>query len=354
MGAAVSTLLVEQQEVAVVLAGRNQDRVQRLAKATGIESRSGQAADAAHLLDGVVGVINTAGPFRDTAAPLIHACVRAGVHYVDVSNEADTHLEAWAVSDRARETGAGVVPGAGLGTLFGERLIDALTGAVDGPVSATLVSVPSGGATKSPGVTDSQNTIVLSRPLTLVEGRFQTVRQRVRQLPVGMGPGAALIVGTGDVVALSRSSGLQMIEVAAGVDMSPVLLRWGLPLVRANARRQLSRRVQHEQRTPELERMADAPRQRLVAEVLGSDGVRVWGRLSSRSGTAVAARAAVAAMRALTHGGVAGTHTAFQILGDHAFGDGFDPEIEITAPSRRGSARNLRREIVDGDRAEHE
>jgi len=44
-------------------------------------------------LEGVAAVINCAGPFADTAAPLIEAAQRAGVPYVDVAAELEANLD---------------------------------------------------------------------------------------------------------------------------------------------------------------------------------------------------------------------------------------------------------------------
>ncbi len=58
-------------------------------------------------------VLNAAGPFGETGPPLAAACVRAGVHYVDLAGEVP-ELEAMRALDaRAREAGVMLLPGAG-------------------------------------------------------------------------------------------------------------------------------------------------------------------------------------------------------------------------------------------------
>ncbi len=47
-------------------------------------------------LAGVAAVINTAGPFAETAAPVIEAAQRAGVPYVDVAAELEANLDTFA------------------------------------------------------------------------------------------------------------------------------------------------------------------------------------------------------------------------------------------------------------------
>jgi hypothetical protein len=72
----------------VILSGRN------AAKLPG--GRPASADDPAALdraLDGVAAVINCAGPFAETATPLIEAAIRAGVPYVDVAAEIEANLD---------------------------------------------------------------------------------------------------------------------------------------------------------------------------------------------------------------------------------------------------------------------
>ena len=74
--------------------------------------------DSPELLDralgGVDAVINCAGPFLDTAEPLIEAALRNRVHYFDVTAEQTSALSAFERFDeRARERGIVVVPAAG-------------------------------------------------------------------------------------------------------------------------------------------------------------------------------------------------------------------------------------------------
>src|SRR5271170_2808124 len=63
-----------------LLAGRNATAITALAEHLDLPRR-------ALALDDVDLVLNAAGPFLHTAAPLAEACLAAGVHYVDIGNE---------------------------------------------------------------------------------------------------------------------------------------------------------------------------------------------------------------------------------------------------------------------------
>ncbi|WP_407561188.1 saccharopine dehydrogenase NADP-binding domain-containing protein [Streptomyces sp. 184] len=109
-----------------VLSGRDPGKLAALASATGFDARPATAADAAALdaaLAGTAAVVNCAGPFATTAAPVIEAALRAGIPYVDVAAEIEANADTFAhFTDRARAAGAVIVPAmaffGGLGDLL--------------------------------------------------------------------------------------------------------------------------------------------------------------------------------------------------------------------------------------------
>jgi hypothetical protein len=74
-----------------VLAGRNEGKLAAAAQGhTGAEVRVASVSDPASLECAIAGssaVINCAGPFLDTAIPIIEAAIRSRVHYLDVAAE---------------------------------------------------------------------------------------------------------------------------------------------------------------------------------------------------------------------------------------------------------------------------
>lgn len=112
--------------------GRDPDKLRALADAHMVEGhpkldvRSASATDPVALdraLEGAAAVINCAGPFSETAAPVIEAALRTGVPYVDVAAEIEANLDTFArFADRARAAGVVIVPAmaffGGLGDLL--------------------------------------------------------------------------------------------------------------------------------------------------------------------------------------------------------------------------------------------
>ncbi|MGV9597114.1 saccharopine dehydrogenase family protein [Streptosporangium sandarakinum] len=109
-----------------VLSGRDAGRLEAMASESGLEARPASVDDPASLdraLAGTSAVINCAGPFASTAAPVIEAALRAGIPYVDVAAEIEANADTFAhFADRARAAGVAVVPAmafyGGLGDLL--------------------------------------------------------------------------------------------------------------------------------------------------------------------------------------------------------------------------------------------
>lgn len=99
-----------------VLSGRDADKLAAMgAGYPALERRAATIDDPASLdraLEGSVAVINCAGPFLDTASPLIEAALRAGIGYLDVAAEQQAVLDVFERhADAARAAGVAVLPG---------------------------------------------------------------------------------------------------------------------------------------------------------------------------------------------------------------------------------------------------
>ncbi|MEU8798264.1 saccharopine dehydrogenase NADP-binding domain-containing protein [Spirillospora sp. NPDC048819] len=130
-----------------VLSGRDAGKVEALAASfPGLDVRSASADDPASLdraLTGTAAVINTAGPFAATAAPVIEAALRAGIPYVDVAAEIEANADTFAhFADR--DAGAVIVPAmaffGGLGDLLATAAMGDWTTADEAHVAYALSS----------------------------------------------------------------------------------------------------------------------------------------------------------------------------------------------------------------------
>ena len=103
-----------------LLAGRSAPAVTALAGRLDLPHRALALDDPAALaaaLAGVDLVLNAAGPFLHTATPLAEACLRAGVHYLDIGNELQVFRTLYDLHQRAQRAGVAIIPGVGFGVV---------------------------------------------------------------------------------------------------------------------------------------------------------------------------------------------------------------------------------------------
>jgi short subunit dehydrogenase-like uncharacterized protein len=116
-----------------ILSGRDADKLHAIGRSNpGLEIRPASVDDPASLdraLAGAVAVINCAGPFAVTSAPVLEAALRARIAYLDITAEAEVVADTFAqYTDRARDAGIVVVPAmafyGGLGDLLATVAMD--------------------------------------------------------------------------------------------------------------------------------------------------------------------------------------------------------------------------------------
>jgi len=116
-----------------ILSGRDADKLRLLATShPGLDVRPATLDEPASLdraLAGADAVINCAGPFAATAAPVIETALRAGIPYVDVAAEIEANLDTFAhFADRAHAVGTLVVPAMAFYGGLGDLLVTAAMG----------------------------------------------------------------------------------------------------------------------------------------------------------------------------------------------------------------------------------
>lgn len=117
----------------LILSGRDAAKLKEAANAhPGSEVRVATVDDPASLdraLSGAVAVINCAGPFIDTAAPVIDATLRASIHYLDVAAEQAAVLAVFErFASAAQDAGVVVAPAMAFYGALGDLLATALMG----------------------------------------------------------------------------------------------------------------------------------------------------------------------------------------------------------------------------------
>ncbi|GGF67339.1 membrane protein [Azorhizobium oxalatiphilum] len=297
----------------LVLAGREQNRarLEALAGRLGATVRIIPLDDPDAVVANLAGVcvmLNAAGPFANTAEPLMSAAIRAGVHYLDFSAELDTYREALALDARARAAGVMLLPGSGgsvamLGSLAGH--------AVARIRNARKISIAlhvAGAMSRGSATSASQN--IASATLHLVDGELVTRSpQQVRDFDFGFGPRSSFPVTLPDLVTIHQATGVADIETFVHVTAGafPTEHLKDLPA------------------GPSVEER-EASRYHAVVEVTGADGTVVRSMLDTVNGYTFTAMAAVEAARRVLGGEV---QPGFQTPAS-LFGNGFAETIADT------------------------
>lgn len=121
-----------------VLAGRDPERLRRLAERLDLTWVAGPATELARLIGDARLVLLTAGPFGATSPPVLRACLDAGVHYLDIANEIPVAAAVLAAGDKARQRGITVLPAVGFGTVASDGLARYVADQVPGAIRLDL------------------------------------------------------------------------------------------------------------------------------------------------------------------------------------------------------------------------
>lgn len=213
--------LAREQRLTPVLAGRNAEAVKRQADALGFEHRAFPLDDPRAIDDGLRGVqavLHCAGPFTQTSAPMADACLRNGVHYLDITGEIEV-MEALAARDaEARAAGVMLMPGTGFDVVPSDCLALHLKQQL--PAATHLMLGIRGTGALSHG---TATTMVEHRARGGVirrNGRLVKVPTAWRARAIDFGDGkqrTAITIPWGDIATAYRTTGIPNIEVYAAV-----------------------------------------------------------------------------------------------------------------------------------------
>jgi short subunit dehydrogenase-like uncharacterized protein len=213
-----------------LLAGRNRDEVDALAKELGLLRRVFELSNPVEIapnLDGVNVVLHCAGPFSHTASPMLEACLNTNVHYLDITGEISVFEMCHRVHTRAQHQGTVVLPGSGFDVVPTDCLAATLKKRL--PDANSLVLAFEAGGGPSPGTA-----------ATSVEGMAQGGRARIggEIVPVPLAwktreflrdgkPRTTMTIPWGDVYTAFVSTGIPNIETYMAVPPKTISrLRW--------------------------------------------------------------------------------------------------------------------------------
>jgi len=320
-----------------VLVGRDTERLRKLAAAIDRSLRVVTAGS----VDAVVGelsrsrpavVINTIGPFSDTALPIVRACLLSSAHYVDISNELFSVIALLGLHDEAASSGCTFVTGAGFGVLATESIVlklcegqppaasvrvDAMAtvepeaGRMGTALAATIIDVLAAGGRRY-----EHGQLVRSRLLSGLEGLRLPDGSRIK---TATGP-------SGELEAARRASGASFAVAASSLvpasAMRRAVLRAILPLLKITLLRNMAiRQVAGIELKPKRRKEAKSKQRRSEfswahAQVQWASGAHGEGWLRTGDAHVFATNVAVeVAMRLARNEGQPGAYTPGALFG---------------------------------------
>lgn len=297
----------------VVLGGRDRGRLEGVAKQYGFDARAVALADAKGLrdaLEGVACVLHVAGPFSQTARPMVEACLARGVHYLDVTGEIEV-IEALARRDgEAHAAGVTLLPAVGFDVVPSDCLALHVAKRIDAPRRLRIALAGLGGGmsrgTARTLVEAFRDGLRVRHQGVLVARRFGRLEHH---FDLGAGPLRAVAMPLADLASAFHSTGIPDIEthvVLSGPLASA--LRWAdlvRPLLRLPfVQHSLARRIDRLPEGPD-DATRESGRAIVLAEVEGPTGERAAAMLETPSGYAMTQVAALEAARRVAAGEVA-------------------------------------------------
>jgi Saccharopine dehydrogenase NADP binding domain len=209
-----------------ILSGRDAAKLKEAGNAhPESEVRVATVDDSASLdraLSGAVAVINCAGPFTDTAGPVIDAALRASIHYLDVAAEQASVLtvfERFAIA--AQNAGVVVAPAMGFYGGLGDLLATAAMGEWDAADEICIgIALDSWKPTRGTRLTGQRNP---GRHFVLSNNRLERADPppaRKWNFPAPFGEQDVVGFSLSETITISRH--LQTPEIRAYINLAPI------------------------------------------------------------------------------------------------------------------------------------
>jgi short subunit dehydrogenase-like uncharacterized protein len=300
-----------------LLVGRSEERLRAVAEPLRLEWSTRPLGD-------VDLVVNAAGPFRATVAPVLKACIAVGAHYLDISNELPQVQHVFAQDSLLRRAEIAAIPAAGFGTVATDAAAVAALAALPG---ATRLEVCMFGDNVSggPGTASSVVDVLAQGGVRLADGSVRrtvlgagTMRARTPRGSRSMVP-----VATGDILTAQRTTGIADISAYFPFSAPVGALRLGLPVLSALARARILRALPEGPSRPAHSYRSSA----WARATAGDSQVTAW--LETGEGYAFTAVAVVEAVLATLAGTPAGAPAGATTVAA-AFGGDFALRVPST------------------------
>jgi len=214
------------QGLSPIIAGRNNDAIVALAKQLDCEYKVFDLSDSNAVVDNlkdVSVVIHCAGPFSQTAQPMIESCLKSKTHYLDITGEIAVFELAKSYDKQAQEAGIVICPGVGFDVIPTDCLASQLKALMPDATHLALGFDSKSGF--SPGTAKTSVEGLAQGGRVRKDGEIIQVplAYKTRKLDFGNGEKLAMTIPWGDVSTAHFTTGIANIEVY--IPASPNLVK---------------------------------------------------------------------------------------------------------------------------------
>jgi len=216
-----------------VLAGRSEEKLRPLAEQYGLSYRVANLNNTAELdemlLDMPV-VLNCAGPFSKTAAPMQRACLRTGTHYLDITGEVAVFEQGKERDADAKTRNLMLMSGVGFDVVPTDCMARYLHDRLPDATHLQLAFMNDGGGL-SHGTAQTALEGMGNGGLIRQDGVLKTVPNAHKTLTVNFGTGQpqpCMSIPWGDLSTAHHTTGIPNIETFIGSSARQIrMARWG-------------------------------------------------------------------------------------------------------------------------------
>ena len=206
-----------------ILAGRQQEPLSRLAKQLDLPQECFDLGDTARLGEVIQKtklVMHCAGPFSDTAAPMLAACLQHKVHYLDITGEIEVFEYIAGHDQAAKDAGIMLTPGVGFDVVPTDCLAAYLKKQLPDANSLVLAFKGANQVSRGTALTMAKN---LGKGGAIrKDGQIQKVSQAFQKMKIAFNkePQWAVTIPWGDVSTAYYSTRIPNIKVFTAVNKS--------------------------------------------------------------------------------------------------------------------------------------
>lgn len=307
----------------VVIAGRNSDKVNTLAKETGFASLVFGLEDSEALpkiLEPFTVVLHCAGPFMFTAEPMMRACIESKTHYLDITGEIQVFERAASLDESFKKAGICAIPGVGFDVVPSDCMAAYVKKLLPDAQALELAIYTKGGVSRGTSLTMIENlekggAVRKNHTITKVPAAW-----RIKEFTFGDIKKPAVTIPWGDVSTAWHSTKIPNIEVYMSLPRKAIkmnrMMRYVGFLFKMGWLKNIVRRKASEVTGPD-ETARKTGETRILATATNSAGKKAAALLQGPEGYTLTALTAFEAMkRVLNNPPEAGFHTPSMAFGE--------------------------------------